>query len=437
MKNYRMLVPIVLILLMIASWNTLISDAKKEKDEYEKYLSEARRYAEIKLTKPAMQYYLAALELNETVEIYKEVADYYEEESKETASMRSRISWGEKFIEAFPKAKEGYEILLEIYYEDENYQSCFEIISVANRRHIESEYILKIYDEIAYTYKLAYGSYDDVRSFSNQGAPVKKDEYWGMVNQQGGNILSCQYQLVSSRNSRGYTAVVNQKDEPYFVDFEGAKILVAKEEYKKFGMLSEGRICAQKKNGAYIYLDEESNELFGDYEYASTFNQGVAVIKDKEGWKIINDKGEVISKRIYDNIVIDEREIAFRNECLFVQIDNTYSMIDIQGNQRGNLQFEDAKLFEGQTYACVMINGEWCFIDNKGVLKSDKTYEDARPFSNGLAGVKIDGKWGFVDLEEELKIPNIFMDAKEFNGKGSCFVNIDGKWKMLKLYRFN
>ena len=77
------------------------------------------------------------------------------------------------------------------------------------------------------------------------------------------------------------------------------------------------------------------------------------------------------------------------------------------------------------------------FIDKDAKRLSDKTYEEARSYSNGLAAVKISGKWGFVDTDENVVIEQQFFGAKDFSEKGSCFIQTGDKWQLLKLYRLN
>ena len=45
MKKYRALVPVVLIVVMLASWYMLISNAAKIENQYNTYLTAARAYA--------------------------------------------------------------------------------------------------------------------------------------------------------------------------------------------------------------------------------------------------------------------------------------------------------------------------------------------------------------------------------------------------------
>ena len=114
-----------------------------------------------------------------------------------------------------------------------------------------------------------------------------------------------------------------------------------------------------------------------------------------------------------------------------------YILVDGSGKQIGSLEFEDATLFMGEQPAAVKIGGKWQFINKDGKLVSDKSYEGAKSFLNGLAAVCINGKWGFVDEAENVVIEPKFQDASYFNEKGSCFVKMNDKWQLLKLYRLN
>ena len=174
-----------------------------------------------------------------------------------------------------------------------------------------------------------------------------------------------------------------------------------------------------------------------EYEYASTFNNGVAAVKKSGKWQIINSDFKVITEGYLD-VVVDEKQIAFRNDRLFVSNeDGKYIMIDKDGRQIGKLTFENARVFAGEGATAVCIGGQWSFINKDGQLISDKKYDEARGFSSGLAAVCLNEKWGFVDENEAIVIEPQFFGAKDFNEKGSCFVKTGDKWQLLKLYRLN
>lgn len=86
-------------------------------------------------------------------------------------------------------------------------------------------------------------------------------------------------------------------------------------------------------------------------------------------------------------------------------------MIDKNNSKIGSQTFEDARVFLGDAPAAVKVNGKWQFIKKDGSFTSDKKYDDAHSYSNGLAAVCINGKWGFVDENENIVIEPQFADS--------------------------
>ena len=58
--------------------------------------------------------------------------------------------------------------------------------------------------------------------------------------------------------------------------------------------------------------------------------------------------------------------------------------------------------------AKVNIADKFGFIDKTGKLVIPAQFDDAEPFSKGLAVVKIKGKYGFIDKAGKLVIPAKF-----------------------------
>ncbi len=435
MKNYGKLIPFVMVVLMAASWYLLAANAGSEKEEYNKYLAEARRYADFDSVSKAIENYTEAQKIYDSIELRMEVADFYKEQERQN----EYIAWCEQFMDKYPKEPRAYEYLLDAYMLDGAYESCYDILYMADKRGVSSDRIKEISEEIAYTFYLDYSNYEDVGIYSNHYSPVMVKGYWGYTDRYGEVRISCKYAEVGAYTQSELTPIVNTEGEAYFIDKSGAKILATKENYVKFGTLIDGVFAAQKENKKYIYINETFDVLFGgsEYDYASAINNGIGTVRNGEEWFIIDADGEKTTEEGFDNIIIDEKEIAYRNERLFVKIDDSYIMVDSKGKQIGDLKFEDAKLFSDESYAAVKMDGKWGFIDKDGKMVSEKRYEAARSFNNGLAAVQIGGKWGFVDADEEIKIEAQFYDAKDFNEKGSCFVKTGDSWQLLKLYRLN
>lgn len=434
MKNYRKLIPIVMIVLMVASWYALISGSVKNDVKYDDYLKAARDYAEDGITKYAIENYILALEIKETPEIYKEVAEYYKSQDK----TREYLSWCEDFWEKYPTNTMAYECVLDAYLGEMDYEACYDALIMADKRNVKSDKIEEIRKQIYYEFETEFNSYEDVGIYSNNYCPVQSEGAWGYVDRYGNLKVSTKYVQVGAYTQSGFTSVVNSDGEAYFIDKSGSKVMVSKEPYKNFGLLVNEKIAAEQTDGKYVYVNKDFEKLFGEYDYASTFNNGIAAIKNGEKWKLINEDGKEATSTDYLDVKLDEKQISFRSERAFVSVENgKYIMIDTKGKQVGKLEFEDARVFAGNSPTAVKIDGKWCFVDLDGKLISDKSYEDARAFNNGLAAVCIGGLWGFVDEQENIAIEPQFYGAKDFNEIGSCFVKIVDEWKLLKLYRLN
>lgn len=434
MKNYRKIIPLALVVLMALACYSLVSNAVKENSDYNHYLSEARKYAELDITKYAIENYNKALTINPTPDIYVEVAEYYERQENSDTKL---LNWCEDFFEKYPTNSKSYDCILKAYMKQKDYDSCFDVLSTAEKRNVSSEYIKSVKNELSYTFKLDFNTYDDVGIYGNGFCAVKSKDAWGYVDSYGNQKTPITYVSAAPFTKAEMAPVVDQKGECYFIDNTGSRVLASKEKYKSFGISSDDIIKVELENGKYSYCDSELNKLFGEYDDATAFNNGIAAVKEDGQWKIINNEGNAKSSTEYADVVADEKNIVFRNDRLFVGDGTGYIMIDSSGKQIGNEKYENAHCFADSTYAAVENDGKWFFIDKNAKRLSDKTYEDARSYSNGLAAVKISGKWGFVDTDENVVIEQQFFGAKDFSEKGSCFIQTGDKWQLLKLYRLN
>lgn len=434
MKNYRKIIPLALVVLMALACYSLVSNAVKENSDYNHYLSEARKYAELDITKYAIENYNKALTINPTPDVYVEVAEYYERQENSDTEF---LNWCEDFFEKYPANSKSYDCILKAYMKQKDYDSCFDVLSTAEKRNVSSEYIKSVKNELSYTFKLDFNTYDDVGIYGNGFCAVKSKDAWGYVDSYGNQKTPITYVSAAPFTKAEMAPVVDQKGECYFIDNTGSRVLASKEKYKSFGISSDDIIKVELENGKYSYCDSELNKLFGEYDDATAFNNGIAAVKENGQWKIINNEGNAKSSTEYADVVADEKNIVFRNDRLFVGDGTGYIMIDSSGKQIGNEKYENAHCFADSTYAAVENDGKWFFIDKNAKRLSDKTYEDARSYSNGLAAVKISGKWGFVDTDENVVIEQQFFGAKDFSEKDSCFIQTGDKWQLLKLYRLN
>jgi hypothetical protein len=101
----------------------------------------------------------------------------------------------------------------------------------------------------------------------------------------------------------------------------------------------------------------------------------------------------------------------------------------VAGKMRIAPQFDDAWPFS-EGLARVKQNGKWGFIDKAGALAIPPSFEEAESFSEDLARVKQNGKWGFIDRAGKVVVAPGYQDARRFT-EGLAAVTLDGKWGFI------
>ena len=433
MKNYKDLVPIIMILVYVGSFYMLFDEKKSDNEEYNFYLNTAREYREQDIMVDAKANYNAAYDMEPSLELALEIGSIYMEEE----TYHNAIDWGEDvLIEEYPTDIEGYEYLENIFYLQEDYISFYEVFDTIEKRQLSSDVVNKMEAEIAYRF-FFNGDYEEVGIYSEGLCPVKSGDYWGYVNKNGAKCTDYAYRN-AGYFSTSIAPVVDRDKLAYFIDSEGnkKKVVVGVKNVQEIGMVASELLPVY--NGSYWGFYNLDNEyVFGKYTETTAMGNGIAAVKIDEEWALINSEGNKITDKNYENIALDEKKVVYRNDRIFVYEDFYFHMIDALGKTIGKGLYQDADVFNDDTYAAVKIDNKWGFIDKSGKVVIEPMYEAARSFSNGYAPVRKAGKWGFIDKSGKVVIDYQFQDAKDFTSKGSVFVKLEDTWQLLRLYKYN
>lgn len=434
MKNYRFLAPIVLIALFALGIYTIGSGNVKEEKQYRQYLEDARSYAAQEIEIYALRNYQSAIEMRPALELYMEVAEFY----RDTLENRNKAAqWGEMMLSEYPKKPEPYEFQLDIYLQTGDYMAFFELYDRMIGRHVLSETADALYASVEYAFYVQ-GEYDEMSIFSSNLAPVRRNETWGYCSSKGKRKIGTYYTYVGAFNN-GMAPVTDAEGEAYYIDNDGNKVMAvdAEEKIQELGVMSLANIYTVFNGEEWSYYNKSGELLMGGFLEASAFANGLAAARTEKGWKIYDTEGNAKSDTVYEDVALDEKQMAYRNERLFVKSGNSYIMLDGSGRQIGSEAYEDVKIFYENTYAAVKKNGKWGFIDKSGDWFLESCYEDARSFQNGFAAVQMDGLWGFINMEKELCIPCQFVQVKDFTASGTVPVRKNLTWSVLLLYKDN
>ena len=432
MKSYKLLVPVILVVAMLGSIYMLYDARSQVQAEYDEAVKAARQYVKDGIDKYAIENYETALDIKPSEDLYYEFAAYYynKQDYKHAMSVCSDI------MEEYPKYAKGYELAMDMDLERKSYSSCFELYEVYKKRSDHSDKIEKIMEDIKYTYYLK-STFSNVGVYCGGYCVMQQEDMWGYVNTSGNVEIDAKY-VYAGPMADGYAAVIDQDGYAYFIDESGEKVkyIKALPSANALGILS-GDVCTAYDGKEWAIYNVEKGKISDGYDYASSINLDTIAVEKDGKWSIVDPEGKELSSEKYDEIYVDEKDIAYRNERLFVKQDGSYYMIDNSGSKITDEAFEDAVLFADATYAAVKKNGKWGFIDSEGKWVIEPAYDNARSFSNGFAAVEKDGKWGFIDSDNKLCIDYTFDDAKDFTDAGSVYVKDGEDWSLLKLYSYD
>ncbi len=213
--------------------------------------------------------------------------------------------------------------------------------------------------------------------------PVQRNSRVGYINLQGREIIPTKYDVL--RESKGWARPV-----------------------------SEGRIVV-KSNGKYGVISTSNQTVV---PFSSTFSDidnyrnNVAKVR----------KNKIISWLDKQGNTVDDQ--AARNDSKTPSnANNDTSSLVAGASSQANSRFTTLEARQKE--------GKWGFVDDKNVLMITYSFDEVKPFSEGLAGVRIDNDWGFLNLGGELVIPlhfdNSSMTSDNTSEVSSTFIFKNGK----------
>lgn len=431
MKNYKNLVPIILVILFLVGIYMKYDANMSKIEEYNLYLAEARSYREMGINVDAEKNYLAAIAVQPSINLYVEVGEFYEQ-----VSANSAVKWGESIIRTYPEEVSGYEYIMRVYKELGKHADFFDTYSTFTKRGLSS----KVIDEYVQELNKAFfydGKYDNASYYAGGFCAVKDGEYWLYLNELGDKVTAKNF------NTAGFffdevAPVTDKLNEIYYINSNGAKKYIVEnlDKVVTLGCYDDG-LCTIFDGETWGVYDLKGELKFGGYTNMSSLSNGVIAAEKDGKWMLLDTTGKQLLSETFEDIKQDEKGVVYRNSRLFVKNDGVYYMIDVEGNKISDQEYEDVKIFYGTGNAAVKIKGKWGFINENGEITIKPKFEDARSFSNGFAAVKDGGYWGYIDESGEIYLECQFADAKDFTTRGSTFVQMSGDWCLLRLYMYN
>lgn len=152
-----------------------------------------------------------------------------------------------------------------------------------------------------------------------------------------------------------------------------------------------------------------------EYEDALNFSEGLAAVKKKGKWGVIDTNNEWVIYPTFEQIgrgALMGEGYAFQETLAPAKKEGKWGYIDVNGAWIIPPTFNDASCFS-EGIASVKCKGEsvWSFIDKKGNILYKGNYDVTLPFFEGLAAVlPSNSAWCYVD-----KKGNKIVDYKRLN----------------------
>jgi hypothetical protein len=265
--------------------------------------------------------------------------------------------------------------------------------------------------------------YEEAGQFSEGYAPVQIEGSWGYIDRAGLEVITPMYHWAAPF-SEGQAVVAQEREDHikyYYINKAG------KAGGFRFDLaddFSEGlaAFMVTGQNGAekFGYLSSKGTiAILPTYQYAESFNCGLAAVKRNGKWGYINNKGQVIIPFIYDaagNFSEDKAAVAMigAKDSSGKSMPLLWNFQTLGSPKPAEYLYEQTQPYSEQM-AAVKMNGKWGFVNARGQVSIAAQYDAALPFKDGLAAVQKKGQWGFIDRNGRLVIPMIYDTAESFS----------------------
>ncbi|MEP4535294.1 MAG: WG repeat-containing protein [Cyclobacteriaceae bacterium] len=264
--------------------------------------------------------------------------------------------------------------------------------------------------------KLNDKTFGQILGSVNRKVAVRNHGYWGWMDFDGKMIVNFRYDNLKL-GVRDDQFIIKYVGHWGVADFQGQYLISP--DYDNVRSIGE----------LYVATKGHSQKIFsadGAFVHQTTGQVGGAdllTIKEETGWGAVLNSGYLIEP-VYDTITTLDSYILARK-------DEFVKLFDAKGNIILGLEdrVQDVLSYDGEWFVVRKAN-QYGFVDDEGRLRIANRYDDARPFSDGLAAVRLIGRWGFVDKKEYLAVQPFYKEVGDFQD-GLAVVKIDDKYGIV------
>jgi len=272
--------------------------------------------------------------------------------------------------------------------------------------------------------------FDRASNFDRGVANVMIDGEFGLINTEGDFIQKPKFTYISEFDQNGLAIVRygNSNIRYGVINLQGD--MVTKKDFREINAFQEGLAVVKYKDG-YGYIDTEGELVIADeFSKANDFSEGYAAVQKNGNCGYIDRTGKIVVDLEYSKCLdfSSGRAVVYRgarkaglidtmgNQIIEPSLNRLLNFADGRGLMRDDdYRFyyitEQARMYDGyyeratefqHGVAVVQIDGKWGIINQKGIEIIPPKYDKIEHFENGYAKVRIRGFNGLTNLKGEL-----------------------------------
>lgn len=282
--------------------------------------------------------------------------------------------------------------------------------------------------------------------------PFRKDGRWGYIDNEGRVVIKPQF--IKAHDFYQGRACVQADDKAGYIRTDGSWAFALPQGARAYRPFSEGRAWFLQSRQFGCVDPDGAVVIPPKYDLADDFSEGLAIVgiglgpRERLGrpaakparYGVVDRDGHLVLPLQFDSIS------GFSDGLARVTTFSTatFSYIDRSGKVVLSLDsgihdphrfikhastFSDGRAllwYDGS--APTKPSGE--FIDKRGARVGPQAFEDAWPFSEGLAAVVINGKLGYINKDAGLVLPPKFDSGTSFH-EGLALVSADKVFQLI------
>lgn len=245
----------------------------------------------------------------------------------------------------------------------------------------------------------------------------------GLSDSKGEVILPAVYQKVIAEIDENLYAVIGANSKIGAVNKSGKEVIpfnfIDCDEYgMRDGLWA---VCDGEKWG---YVNKKGDfKISAVYDEARAFSDGLAAVCLNGKWGYIDKKGNTVIECKYDDADF------FGDGMARISKDGLYGFINKKGETVIDAVYDYLYPYFCEDLCLMKYGNRYGFINKKGEWAVNPQFDDAQPFSEGLAAVSLEGSVGFINKKGEYVIKpqytNLSGECMFYNGV-ACVTTTEG-----------